>query len=106
MFYTLNLLGECHLLIISVGNVAAQRRRQQAVTLRKERREALVRTKRLCRVGVNVDDADVHVDGEMMIDEEQSILEAQTLKAVEELKLAVAYQYAMFYYYLIYFTVC
>lgn len=76
----------------SVGNVAVQRRRQQAVTVQKERREALVRTKRLCRVGVNVDDADVPVDGEMMIDEEQSILEAQTLKAVEELKLAIAYQ--------------
>ncbi|XP_059646910.1 importin subunit alpha-9 [Cornus florida] len=75
----------------SVGNVAAHRRRQHAVTVGKERREALVRTKRLCRVGISGDD-DVPLDSEMMIDEEQSILEAQTTSAVEELKLAVAYQ--------------
>ncbi|KAK6942843.1 Armadillo [Dillenia turbinata] len=73
----------------SVGSVAANRRRQQAVTIAKERREALVRTKRLCRVGTS---GDGNGDGDMMIDEEQSILEAQTSSAVEELKSAVAYQ--------------
>ena len=77
-----------------VGNVAANRRRQNAVTVGKERRESLVRAKRLCRVGISGDaDADVSLDSEMMIDEEQSILEAQTSSAVEGLKSAVAYQY-------------
>ncbi|KAL4605351.1 hypothetical protein ACB092_09G022300 [Castanea dentata] len=77
----------------SVGNVAANRRRQNAVTVGKERRESLVRAKRLCRVGISGDgDADVSLDSEMMIDEEQSILEAQTSSAVEVLKSAVAYQ--------------
>lgn len=58
----------------------------------KERRESLVRAKRLCRVGIS-DESDVSLDNDMMIDEEQSILEAQTSSAVEELKSAVAYQY-------------
>lgn len=75
----------------TVGNVAAHRRRQHAVTVGKERREALFRTKRLCRVGVS-GDTYVPLDNDMMIDEEQSILEAQTTSAVEELKLAIAYQ--------------
>lgn len=75
-----------------VGNVAAQRRRQNAVTVGKERRESLVRAKRLCRVGTS-GDSEVFVDNDMMVDEEQSILETQTAAAVEELKSAVAYQY-------------
>ncbi|GAA0147654.1 transporter [Lithospermum erythrorhizon] len=76
----------------SVGAVAGQRRRQHAVTVGRERRESLVRAKRLCRVPVS-GDSDVPIDdGDMMIDEEQSILEAQTLKAVDELKLAVSYE--------------
>lgn len=77
----------------SVGNLASQRRRQNAIAVAKERREALVRTKRLCRVGVVGDDDDGgERDVEMMLDEEQSILEAQTSSAVEELKAAIAYQ--------------
>ncbi|KAG5408003.1 hypothetical protein IGI04_004322 [Brassica rapa subsp. trilocularis] len=77
----------------SVGNVAGQRRRQQAVTVAKERRESLVRAKRLCRVGTNGgDDEDARVENEMMIDEEQPVLESQTVKAVEELKSAVQSQ--------------
>ena len=82
-----------------VGNVAANRRRQLAVTVGKERREALVRTKRLCRVGVSGDDV-TFIDSDMMIDEEQSVLEAQTSSAVEELKLAIAYQYVRLYLFL------
>ncbi|KAL6141995.1 hypothetical protein ACLB2K_060279 [Fragaria x ananassa] len=75
----------------SVGNVAGQRRRQNAITVGKERRESLIRAKRLCREGTNGDS--VHpFDSEMMIDEEQPILEAQTSAAVEELKSAVAHQ--------------
>ena len=72
--------------------MAANRRRQQAITVGKERREALVRTKRLCRVGISSDN-DVPDDGDLMIDVEQSILESQTSSAVEELKSAVMYQY-------------
>lgn len=58
----------------------------------KERRELLVRAKRLCRVGTNGDVVDSLVENEMMIDEEQPILEAQASKSVEELKSAVQYQ--------------
>lgn len=75
---------------LSVGNVAAQRRRQQAVSVGKERRESLVRAKRLCRAGVS-GEGDAQLDNDMMIDEEQSILEDQTTSAVAELKSAVAY---------------
>ncbi|GLT69735.1 hypothetical protein SLA2020_418620 [Shorea laevis] len=75
----------------SVGTVAAQKRRQNAVTVGKDRRESLVRAKRLCRVGTS-GESDVSAENDMMIDEEQSILEAQTASAVEELKSAIAYQ--------------
>ncbi|EOY07774.1 Importin alpha isoform 1 [Theobroma cacao] len=76
----------------SVGNVAAQRRRQNAVTVGKERRESLVRAKRLCRVGPSAD-GDVPVEGnDMITDEEEFLLEAQTSSAVEDLKSTVAYQ--------------
>ncbi|KAL9239284.1 hypothetical protein vseg_013622 [Gypsophila vaccaria] len=75
----------------SVGNLASQRRRQNAISVAKERREALMRTKRLCRVGIGGDDgSELHND--MMFDEDQSLLEAQTTSAVEALKAAVAYQ--------------
>ncbi|KAF8397648.1 hypothetical protein HHK36_016568 [Tetracentron sinense] len=78
--------GNCSSL--QFGNVAAHRRRQHAVTVGKERREALVRTKRLCREGIS-DDSDVSLGKDMMIDEEQSALDAQTSCTVEELKSAV-----------------
>ncbi|KAH9735354.1 Importin subunit alpha-9 [Citrus sinensis] len=81
----------CSVIWFLVGNVAAQRRRQNAVTVGKERRESLVRAKRLCRVGTSAD-GEVSSDSDMMVDEEQSILEMQTSSAVEELKSAVAYQ--------------
>ena len=83
---------------VLVGNVAASRRRQHAVTVGKERRESLVRAKRLCRVGIGGGgggDGQVPLDSDMMIDEEQSILESQTSLAVQNLKSAVAYQYAL-----------
>ncbi|XP_031382728.1 importin subunit alpha-9 [Punica granatum] len=79
----------------SVGNVAAQRRRQSAISVGKERRESLVRAKRFCRVSVSGgggDDGDISLDHEMVIDEEDSILEAQTSSAVQELQTAVAFQ--------------
>lgn len=82
--------------LISVGNLASQRRRQNAVAVAKERRDMLVRTKRLCRVGVGGDDDDSEPDNDMMLDEEQSILDAQTSSAVDELKASVAYQYVCF----------
>lgn len=54
-----------------------------------------MRTKRLCRVGVSSDEADVPADDDMAMDEEQSVLEDLTVKSVEELKHAIAYQYAI-----------
>ncbi|CAH1452158.1 unnamed protein product [Lactuca virosa] len=73
----------------TVGNAAVQRRRQHAVSVAKERREAMFRTKRLCTEVVS-NDMDVAIHGDMMIEEEPSILEAQTFSAVEELKLAIS----------------
>ncbi|XP_071709844.1 importin subunit alpha-9-like isoform X2 [Rutidosis leptorrhynchoides] len=74
----------------TVGNVAAQRRRQHAVSVAKERREATFRTKRRCNEIVNIDMDDVATNGDMMIEEEPSVLEAQTSSAVENLKLALS----------------
>lgn len=74
----------------SVGNIASMRRRQHAVSVGKERREALVRTKRFCRDGF-VEKCDSS-DREMIIDEEQAELDAQTTRTVEELKSSVLYQ--------------
>ncbi|XP_051113850.1 importin subunit alpha-9 [Andrographis paniculata] len=76
----------------SVGSVAVQRRREIAVSVGKERREALMRSKRLCRQGVSNEDADSAIDETMETDEEQSVLVDQTLKAVEDLKHAIGYQ--------------
>ncbi|KAG4976915.1 hypothetical protein AAZX31_13G121100 [Glycine max] len=79
----------------SVGNAAASRRRQHAVTVGKERRESLMRAKRFCRVGIDGGDGgdgEVSVDSDMLIEEEQSILESQTSAAVENLKSAIAFQ--------------
>uniref|UniRef100_A0A1D1XP33 Importin subunit alpha n=2 Tax=Anthurium amnicola TaxID=1678845 RepID=A0A1D1XP33_9ARAE len=69
----------------SVHELAAHRRRQHAVTVGKERREVLVRAKRLCRDGV-VDDNVAYLDGSMMIDEEKAAADAETSRTVEELK--------------------
>ncbi|KAL4389989.1 hypothetical protein HN51_010924 [Arachis hypogaea] len=81
----------------SVGTVAGTRRRQQAVAIGKERRESLVRAKRLCRVpvgggGDGDGDGQAPLDSDMIIDEEQSILDSQTSLAVEKLKSSVAFQ--------------
>lgn len=76
-----------------VGNVAAQRRRQNAVTVGKERRESLVRAKRLCRVGPSGDGDVPGEENDMVTDEEGFLLDAQTSSAVEDLKSAIAYQY-------------
>ncbi|KAG2403049.1 hypothetical protein LR48_Vigan176s000400 [Vigna angularis] len=76
----------------SVGNAAASRRREHAVAVGKERRESLMRAKRLCRVGIGGGDFEVAIDSDMLIDEEQSILESQTSVAVENLKSALAFQ--------------
>ncbi|CAM8959716.1 unnamed protein product [Rhodiola kirilowii] len=75
----------------SVGNVASNRRRQHAVSIGKEKRDALVRAKRLCRAGISTE-SDAPNDSDMMIDEHQSILDAQTSSAVETLKTAVSFQ--------------
>ncbi|KAI3687918.1 hypothetical protein L1987_81621 [Smallanthus sonchifolius] len=75
----------------TVGNAAVQRRRQHAVSVAKERREAMFRTKRLCMEGISMN-LDAATDGEMMVAEEPPVLESQTFKAVEELKLAVSFK--------------
>ncbi|ONK62535.1 uncharacterized protein A4U43_C07F5090 [Asparagus officinalis] len=74
----------------SVHNIAANRRKQHAVTVGKERREALIRTKRLCRDGI--DSNDISSEGDMIIEEEKQALDAQTLRTVESLKSALHYQ--------------
>ncbi|GJS46964.1 importin subunit alpha-9-like protein [Tanacetum coccineum] len=75
----------------SVENAAKQKRRQHAVSVVKERREATFRTKRLCRDGVSVD-MDVASYGGMLIEEEPSVLDAHMGSTVEELKLAVSFE--------------
>jgi len=74
---------------LSVYNSAASRRKQHAITVGKERREALIRTKRLCRGGLL--DNDVTFEGDM-IDEEKEGLDTQTSETVESLKSALHYQ--------------
>ena len=69
-------------------DIAGRRRREHAVALGKERREALVRAKRICRHGFN-DDA-TSQDSGMMVDEQAVSLNAQTSRTVEELKLVVS----------------
>lgn len=74
----------------SVHNTSVQRRRQHAVTVGKDRREILIRTKRLCRHAPG--DDEVLEEGDMILDEEKSALDAQTLQTVENLKSAVLHQ--------------
>ncbi|KAF3772748.1 Importin subunit alpha-9 [Nymphaea thermarum] len=69
----------------SVGNIAVQKRRQHAVAVGKERREAAIRTKRLCRDGV-LDGTNALSDEDAIMDDEEVVLNAQTSAAVEELK--------------------
>ncbi|XP_031486501.1 importin subunit alpha-9 [Nymphaea colorata] len=74
----------------SVGNIAVQKRRQHAVAVGKERREAAIRTKRLCRDGV-LDGTNALSDEDAIMDDEEVVLNAQTSAAVEELKSAASY---------------
>ncbi|KAL5706357.1 Importin subunit alpha-9 [Ranunculus cassubicifolius] len=64
-----------------VGNMAANRRRQLAASIGKERRESLLRAKRLC------------IEEDVMMDEDQAQIDAPlTSKAVEELNSVLQYQ--------------
>ncbi|KAK9154113.1 hypothetical protein Sjap_001593 [Stephania japonica] len=76
----------------SVGNAAASRRRQLAVTVGKERREALFRAKRLCRDAIVGSDGEVVEDKEMVIDEGDAASNKRTSDAVQELTAAFLYQ--------------
>ncbi|CAM6093384.1 unnamed protein product [Calypogeia fissa] len=69
----------------SVANVAGSRRRQQAAQVGKERRDALVRGKRLRR-----GEANENGDADMVMDEDSTakVLEEKILIAVQELKAA------------------
>jgi importin subunit alpha-1 len=71
----------------SVGRVAGQRRRQQAATVGKERRESVVRAKRLRRA----DPSDHGDDGSMQLavmgdEAAYKALEESTVNAVHNLK--------------------
>ncbi|XP_042419059.1 importin subunit alpha-2-like [Zingiber officinale] len=74
----------------SVHNTSAQRRRHLAVAVRKEKREALIRTKRLCREAL-FEDNKLSPEGDMNIDEEKTVLDAQTSQIVDDLKSALTY---------------
>lgn len=74
----------------SVHNTAANRRKQHAITVGKERREALIRTKRLCREGFG--DNDIAFDDDMITDKEKAALDIQTSETVESLKSALHHQ--------------
>ncbi|CAD6239709.1 unnamed protein product [Miscanthus lutarioriparius] len=76
----------------SVHNTAANRRREQALVIGKERREALMRAKRVCRAALSGSDEAAAEDGDMVIDEGKADLEARTTQAVEELKSALSSQ--------------
>ncbi|CAD6232773.1 unnamed protein product [Miscanthus lutarioriparius] len=76
----------------SVRNTAANRRREQALAIGKERREALMRAKRVCRAPLSGSDEAAAEDGDMVIDEGKADLEARTTQAVEELKSALSSQ--------------
>ncbi|XP_020102554.1 importin subunit alpha-2 isoform X1 [Ananas comosus] len=75
----------------SVHNTAAHRRRQQAIAVGKERRESLIRAKRLCRDTV-IDGSESPFEGDMIIDEEKEALDSKTSQTVLELKSAIAFQ--------------
>ncbi|KAF2948502.1 hypothetical protein DAI22_01g040600 [Oryza sativa Japonica Group] len=76
----------------SVRNTAASRRREQAIAIGKERREALIRAKRVCRAPISGSDEAEMEEGDMVVDEEKACLEAKTAHAVEELKSALSIQ--------------
>lgn len=72
-----------------VGNIAGQRRRQQALSVGKERRDAMVRAKRLCRVDDNDESTNI-ADTDVAMDDEIGALEEQTVRTVEELKITAS----------------
>ncbi|PWZ08265.1 Importin subunit alpha-2 [Zea mays] len=76
----------------SVRNTAANRRREQAIAIGKERREALMRAKRVCRAPLSGSDEAAAEEGDMVVDEEKADLETRTTQAVEELKSALSSQ--------------
>ncbi|KAM0840362.1 hypothetical protein ACQ4PT_059712 [Festuca glaucescens] len=75
----------------SVHNTAASRRREQAVAIGKERREALMRAKRVCRTPLSGSNESTIEDGDMVIDDEKG-LETRTAQAVQELKSSLSSQ--------------
>lgn len=78
--------------LVAVHNSASSRRREHAIAVGKERREALMRAKRVCRAPLSGSDETVMEEGDMVIDEKKADLEARTAQAVEELKSALSTQ--------------
>ena len=81
--------------MISVGNIASQRRRQQAITIGKERRDAVVRAKRMRRAD-DIDDEGM-LDNEDICVSKQEVsdkaLDEDTVRAVEDLKSVFSIRY-------------
>jgi importin subunit alpha-6/7 len=78
--------------VVAVRNTAANRRREHAIAIGKERREALMRAKRVCRAPLSGSDEAAAEEGDMVVDEEKADLETRTTQAVEELKSALSSQ--------------
>lgn len=98
-YYSLLLVGS----LVAVHNTAASRRREQAIAIGKERREALMRAKRVCRAPLSGSDEATIEDGDMLIDEKAD-LETRTAQAVEELKSALSSQYVPLIFFLLLLT--
>ncbi|KAJ3693704.1 hypothetical protein LUZ60_009184 [Juncus effusus] len=83
-----------HSIKSSVSYNAANKRRQQAVSISRERREALIRAKRLCRDSIfdKNDAQNDSLEGEMVIDEEKSVLDSKTTQTVKDLKSVLSNQ--------------
>jgi importin subunit alpha-6/7 len=79
--------------LVAVHNSAASRRREQAVAIGKERREALMRAKRVCRAPLSGSDDAAMEETDMVMDVDKADLGERTVQAVEELKSALSSQY-------------
>lgn len=75
---------------LSVHSGTAHRRRQNAVAIGKERRSALVRTKRLRLDDVGCNDNGISVEGGMIVDQRNIDLNSRISRAVEGLRSSIS----------------
>jgi hypothetical protein len=81
----------------SVGSIAGQRRRKQAVVIGKERRDAVVRAKRMRRADDSIGDEGMLESEESSMSKEEAsgeALDKDTILAVEDLKSAFSARYS------------